>query len=100
MAVPRAGMVGGRDGGQLVTDGARGNARAAARRAPAGAKAEAASPVTSSPAGACARPAGRGAGHFARQVTLPRAGSRARGARRAPRAFQDVWKVLTGMGRE
>ncbi len=40
MAVSRASAVGGRDGGQPVTGGARGNARAAARRAPQGAKAE------------------------------------------------------------
>ena len=40
MAVPRAGAVGGRDGGQPVTGGARGCARAAARRVPQGAKAE------------------------------------------------------------
>ena len=34
MAVSCAGAVGGRDGGQPVTGGVRGNARAAARRAP------------------------------------------------------------------
>jgi len=40
MAVPRVHAVGGRDGRQPVTGSARGNARAAARRAPQGAKAE------------------------------------------------------------
>ncbi len=34
MALPAAGVVGGRDGGQPVTGGARGSARAAARRVP------------------------------------------------------------------
>jgi hypothetical protein len=91
----RAGAIGGRDGGQPVTGSARGHARAAARRAPAGAKAEAASPVTCESRGRLRPPAERGRWSPRPPGVLPRVGSRARGARRAPRALEDVEKVLT-----
>ena len=56
MALRRMGAVGGRNGGQPVTGGARGRARAAARRAPKGAKAELPVRLAVSVPRACARP--------------------------------------------
>jgi hypothetical protein len=88
------GALGGRDGGRPVTGGARGCARAAARRAPQGAKAEL--PVRSGeyPAGACARPAERAVHHRPRQARYLVRDHAPDGARRAPRAFKDVKNVL------
>src|SRR6266496_6851655 len=56
MAVPRAGAVGGRNGGQPVTGGVRGSARAAARRVPQGTKAELPARLRREPAGASRPP--------------------------------------------
>ena len=84
-----------RDGGQPVTSVVRGSARAAARRAPQGAKAELPAACGELPAGACARPAEPSPSHrppgraSSREINAPF------GARRAPRALEDVRKVLT-----
>jgi len=87
-----------RGGGQLARVGARGCRREAARRAP---KVQRRSGRTHA-AVSCGRiaPARCAVPHvhqvFPCQVALSRGEGRAIGARRAPRAFKDVVKVLTG----
>ena len=99
MAVPCVGAVGGRDGGQPVTGGTGGNARAAARRAPQVQRRSCQPSCVRVPRALRARPVERD------HVTSP---ARARcltrdhapfGARRAPRALDGfVKKVLTVAG--
>jgi len=84
------GALGGRDGGRPVTGGARGSARAAARRAPQVLRRSCQSGRGEFPAGACARPAELAAVALPASVrNLPRDYAPP-GARRAPRAFKDV----------
>ena len=91
MAVPRAGAVGGRDGGQPVTGGTRGCAWAAARRVPQVQTRSCQSGCGESPAGAwrphplsASIPLGPPGRATSREINAPF------GARRAPRALESV----------
>ena len=89
--------LGGRDGDQPVTGGARGSARAAARRAPAGAKAELPVRLQRESRGrsAPAPPSETRPSHHPPGRTSPREINAPSGARRALRALEDLGKVLT-----
>jgi hypothetical protein len=89
----------GRDGSQPVTGGARGNARVAARRAPQ-VQRRSCQPSAATIPGRRIVPAPPSApnSHLARQgAHLPRDHA-PDGARRAPRAFKDVKKIVTALG--